>query len=296
MAGLPAAKLLIAFEAAARHLSFSKAALELNVQQPAVSRQIGALEGELRAPLFIRSKPRLTLTAEGQELFAAVTAGFGGIAQAARRIASSAQHDRLVIDTSIGFAGCFLMRRLGDFAKRHPEIDLELVTRDQNAAFDDSDADVVVIFGEAGLPDSRSRLVFPEELLAVCAPGRLPGGRLLAREELMAERLLWLNDSYHLADWETYFGAPRPPEARRKAYNSYSIYLQAILDGEGIGLGWAHLLDDHFAAGSLRLASAHRVGTSRGYHCCVLDGSRNRQQALAFADWLVGLVRVGEDA
>ena len=71
----------------------------------------------------------------------------------------------------------------------------------------------------------------------------------------MAERLLWLNDRDHLHDWDTYFGAPRPPEARRKAYNSYSIYLQAILDGEGIGLGWAHLLDDHFAAGNLRLAS-----------------------------------------
>ncbi|MFN3642635.1 MAG: LysR substrate-binding domain-containing protein [Gemmobacter sp.] len=281
------AKLLITFRAAARHLSFVHAAPGLNIQPPAVSRQIAALEAELGTPLFLRTKPRLTLTADGRALLAAVTEGFAVIERACAAAPGSARRTRLRVQCTIGFATCFLLRRLPAFEALHPDIAIDLVTRDQNAILDDAPADVAVTFGTAGLPFASARRVFGEVIFAACAPQYLAAGRLLTRDALAGERLLVLSAVDHAADWARFLG--RRPDAPPRAalhYNSFAVYLKAVIDGQGIGLGWGCLMDDLLRAGTLRMASAHRRATERGYHASIMPASRGMPAAAAFQSWL----------
>ena len=133
MKTLPPLSQFQAFEAAARHLSFSRSAQEMNVQQPAVSRQVAALEEALGARLFLRSKPRLTLTAEGETLFSAVSAGLAAIRSGAETVVAASREDVLAVNAAIGFTSLYLLPQLAEFQDRYPELRLEVVTRDQNA-------------------------------------------------------------------------------------------------------------------------------------------------------------------
>ncbi|MEM7209759.1 MAG: LysR family transcriptional regulator [Pseudomonadota bacterium] len=127
-------KQLATFDAAARHLNFTRAADELGLLQPAVSRQISALENDLNTPLFVRSKPRLTLTDDGEALHRAVSAGLGQIQSAVAELRAKSHAQKLHVNATIGLASCYLMRRLPDFAARFPDVDIELHTRDLSRA------------------------------------------------------------------------------------------------------------------------------------------------------------------
>ena len=289
MRDLPPLNALSVFEAAARHLNFTRAASELNVLQPAVSRQIAALEADLGCKLFLRSKPNLTLTPEGEALAAAVASGMATIRTTVQALRARRGSETLVINTSIGFASCFLMSRLGDFGARHPEVEVELVTRDQNRAYSPSQCDLVIYFGGADLPGIAQKQVFGEELIAVCSPDYMPEGRMLNLAELVAERLLFLSDSAHHDDWSRYLtgtGLAVSPPRRQTSYMSFMVYLQAALNGQGIAIGWQRLLDDLLSAGRLRLACEHKMPTDRGYHCCLLERGRDKAAAQAFMAWI----------
>jgi DNA-binding transcriptional LysR family regulator len=292
MRELPNLSLFTVFESAARLLSFTRAAEELNVQQPAVSRQIAALESEIGTKLFLRSKPVLTLTPEGEALFSAVSSGLNEIQRTLDGIRDARRKKVLVVNAAIGFASCFLIPRLAGFQTLHPEIEMELVTRDQNRAFDPRLCDVVVVFQEGILPCAESKRVFAEELCAVCAPQVLPDGEMLSPAELASSRLLHLSSPEHAKDWETYLagsGSSPPLSNRLDRFISFMVYLHAIQLGNGIGLGWSHITDDLIATGRLRLASERKVKTARGYHCCILDHARDKPEAHAFMDWVTGL-------
>ena len=286
---LPPLSLLATFEAAARHLSFSHSARELNVQQPAISRQIATLEQDLRVQLFHRSRPRLTLTPEGEALYSAVVTGFDAIQRCADALRESQRRDVLVVNAALGFTSFYLLPRLGEFQSLHPEIRLEVVTRDQNDGYDPTQCDVVVTFGEAGLPGAESRLVFREVLVAVCAPRLLANGQPFELSDLAQQRLLYMSSDAHASDWSRYFAgtgfAPTPPDQLDRLF-SHMVYLHAIQSGNGIGLGWIPLIDDLIDSGQLALACARTVQTKRGYHCSVLPRATQKAGAAAFLDWL----------
>lgn len=289
MRALPSLNLLAAFECAARHLSFTRAARELNVQQPAVSRQVAALEQELGTALFSRTKPLLTLTREGQDLQAAVSKGLTGIRQCVDGIRDAHKRDVLVVNAAIGLTSLFLMPRLGAFQAANPDIGLEVVTRDQNAGFDATASDVVFTFGEAGLPDTTSRLILEEELYAVCVPSLLPDHGPLSPEALVEQRLLHMTSADHAGDWNRFLhgtGLTASPPGPLDRFYSFMVYLHAIENGNGIGLGWAHITDALVATGRLTLACDRRVRTGRGYYCCVMPQAMHRKDAKIFLDWL----------
>jgi DNA-binding transcriptional LysR family regulator len=136
------------FEAAARHLSFSRAAQELNVQQPAISRQVAALEGWLGIALFTRSKPRLTLTEEGHVLASTIANGFDAMYAGFEAVQSRRPGGEIVVNAAIGFTSFYLLPRLAEFQSLHPNIKVQVVTRDQNPDYELSRRDLVVVFGE----------------------------------------------------------------------------------------------------------------------------------------------------
>ncbi len=284
---------IAAFEAAARHLGFSRAAKELNVQQPAVSRQIAALEADLGVALFIRTKPRLTLTPEGEILANAVAGGFESILSGIRAIRALRQGEALVVNAAIGFTSLYLLPRLAEFQSLHPEIRLEVVTRDQNQDFDPALCDVAVIFGDSGLAGAPSCRVFQEEMVAICRPGYLaedrPVNLPLHRTALAGQRLLYLSSAEHAGDWQRFFegsGVHPPTPAPLDRIYSFMVYLRAIQNGIGIGLGWTHLIEDNLEMGSLVLACSHRVVSQRGYHCSIMPRARERPGARTFLDWI----------
>jgi DNA-binding transcriptional LysR family regulator len=277
------------FEAAARHLSFTRAAADLNVLQPSVSRRISELEALLGVALFERTKPRLRLTEEGRRLQAAVSAGFGRIRETVDDLRHAAQPARAVINTAIGFATLWLLPRLAEFRVRYPDIGLELVTRDGNLGFDTGACDVVVTFGAPGRLGAGERLVFREELFPICAPGYGAAPDMDAAA-LAQGRLLFLDDPDHTGDWARLFegSGVEPPAARSGAlFNSFVVYLQAVATGAGIGLGWGRLMDGMIADGRLRRIGGLSRVTERGYFCVHTGRVRSRDSAQAFCDWLV---------
>lgn len=278
-----------AFEAAARCLSFSRAAQELNVQQPAVSRHIAALEADLGVSLFLRSKPRLTLTEEGEILAGAVAAGFDAIREGLETLRARSGDETIIVSASIGFTSLYLLPRLAGFQAAFPDIKLQVITRDQNADFDPGKCDAVILFGEEGLAASESRLIFREMMVAVCHPGLLHDGAPMDLPTLGQQKLLHLNNLDHNEDWSRFFERtgvvfPKPPA--HDGYLSYMVYLRAIQNGLGIGIGWRHILDEFLTNGTLALASDHECETTRGYYCSMTPTGSRKPGATNFLDWI----------
>lgn len=287
---LPPLNALGAFEAAARHLSFTEAAKEFDILQPAISRHIAALENELGTSLFIRKKPKLELTYDGETLLAAVSNGFGQIAHAVNAIRDRNSKQSFVVTSSIGFASCFLMPRLSDFDTHYPDAELELVTSDLYRKYNPDEFDVAIVFSDKEhAPERDARLLFSEELIAVCAPDYLNGREPLSDEELAKEKLLYLHEPSHLEDWNTFLSdaaVKAPPSTASNRYTAYTTYLQAALNGDGIGLGWGVYIDDLLRANRLCLASHRRARTERGFFCWVSNRGLNKPAARDFANWL----------
>ncbi|MBE1283257.1 MAG: LysR family transcriptional regulator [Rhodobacteraceae bacterium] len=293
MKNLPPLTQFQAFEAAARHLSFSRSAGELNVQQPAISRQVGALEAALGVKLFLRTKPKLTLTPEGESLFAAVSSGLEAIRNGAQSVQNARRENVIVVNAAIGFTSLFLLPRMAEFQARFPDLRLEVVTRDQNPDYDPTQSDVVVVFGETGPSGmAASKMIFNEELIPVCAPGYLSNDRPMSLDALTTQRLLHMSSPDHGDDWGRYFdgtGCTAPEPRSLDRILSYMVYLRAIQTGNGIGLGWGRLIDDLLATGSLVPACTRRLRTRRGYICCITQRAAGSPAAQAFQDWITSV-------
>ena len=289
---MPDWKLLTAFEAVARHGNFSRAAEELDVLQPAISRRVAELERELRVPLIRRTRPRASLTPEGQILFGAVSAGLAQVGSAIERIAQHPAPRPLVINTTIGFASCFLLRRLSRFNERHPQILLELVSRDLNDGYREDDADVITVFDSKDhLPGVEQHRIFREEMIAVCSPA-YRDAHPVVDDDFSGHRLLHLTGGIHGDDWkrfvlDTGIAIETPAPANR--FTSFMVYLHAALNGNGIAIGWSHLLQDYLDSGQLVLATPRRIRTHRGYHCCITSRGSRRKATRLFASWLTSL-------
>lgn len=278
-----------AFEAAARHLSFSAAAKELNVQQPAVSRQVAALEAALDTPLFVRSKPRLTLTEEGEQLASSVSRGFDAIRADMDNIRSRQKESRIVVSAAIGFTTLYLLPRLAVFQMSHPDIKVQIVTRDQNPDYDLNRCDAVVVFGEQGVPGLNSMRVFPERMVAICHPDYLKSSSPLSLDELAQQRLLHMSGSAHADDWNRYFsgsGQQVPRPATHDRFLSYMVYLRAIQNGLGVGIGWRPMIDEFLLNGSLVQACKHEPATNRGYFCSATKTGGAKSEVDMFMTWL----------
>jgi DNA-binding transcriptional LysR family regulator len=278
-----------AFDAAARHLSFSRAAREMNVQQPAISRQIAALEADLGTQLFVRSKPRLTLTEDGELLANAVGTGLDAIRQGLDTLRGRYNTATLKVSASIGFTSLYLLPRLAEFQATFPDIKLQVVTRDQNEDYDPNSCDIVILFGEEGGERTRDAMIFAETMAAICHPDLLQNGAPFDLETLARQKLLHLSSAEHRGDWNRYFahaGTVIPQPAPHDSFVSYMVYLRAIQNGLGIGIGWHQMMSEYLTNGSLVPACAHECRTSRGYFCCITDVGVDKPGALAFREWI----------
>lgn len=162
--------LLRAFEAAARHRSFTAAAVELGTTQPAISQQIKRLEEQLGSRLFDRIYRGIELTEVGTILFEQVTLGLQNIDAGLSAISAQQQHEVLQVATDFAFAAYWLMPRLHRFHEANPHVDVSLVTSERNHNMLRTDIDVAILFGDGRFKQGESHWLFSEEVFPVCSP------------------------------------------------------------------------------------------------------------------------------
>jgi LysR family glycine cleavage system transcriptional activator len=281
------------FEAVARLGTFTLAATELKVLQPSVSRRIAKLEAELGTHLMLRTRPRVTLTHAGEALYQDSQRTIKQMSETLASIKQRPTHLPLVINTTIGFASSFLLPQLNSFNSLYPEVNIELVSRDVNDAYEEEDADLITVFDAVGkVPGVRSQLICREKMIAVASPSYMEQHQ----QSFWApnkHRLLHLVSGNYADDWKLYFEGTDyqiPTSSADQNFTSYMVYLHAALNDQGIVLGPQFMLQQYLNSGELIKADSRSVRTQRGYYACLTRRGARHQPAIDFANWLVELL------
>ena len=287
---LPPLDPLIAFEAAARQLSFTRAAEELNLSQAAVSQQIRNLEKNLGVDLFIRAHRSITLSARGRELQHTVSAVLHQLANAAEEMRVSGNQLRLTIAADQSIASMWLMPRLSQFQRQHPEFSVRIIASDREKDWFADEIQLSIIHGNGTWPGMRSEKLFDEEIFPVCSETYLQGRTIpLKGKELVNEVLLDLDDGHwHWMNWRTWLSQSSinlPAHHRRFQVNSYPLLIDAVKNGQGIALGWKHLVDDELQSGALLKVTKESVATNLGYYLVWNENLPMDMTAQAFREW-----------
>jgi LysR family transcriptional regulator, glycine cleavage system transcriptional activator len=289
---LPPANSLVTFEAAARHLNFTRAAGELLVTQAAVSRQVQLLEDNLGAPLFERRPRGLALTAAGQRLFAAVTMGLGHIATTAADLRRVRREGELTVSTSVTFANYWLMSRVAKFRAAHPDIQLRLVASAPVRDLTASGIDLAVRYGRGSWAGVEALHLLDNHVFPVCAPSYMASRRpLQSVTDLLEETLLHLVEfDRNWVSWEAWLAAmgvaarPRGPSLE---FDNYLVLTQAVLDGQGIALGGGRLAEDFLARGVLIRPIEAMLHSEQSFYLLIPTDQPMTPQAKAFRDWIL---------
>jgi len=283
---LPSANALFAFEAAARCGNFSKAALELYVTQPAVSRMLSRMEEHLGVKLFERAHAKVSLTESGEILFKRISEGFRGIEAALDEIeARRTGTDTVTLSVSTAFTTHWLMPRMHKLRKAFPAIDLRFQLTSGPMRGPVQDVDLGLRFPHRDEVHEHGVLLIPEILLPVCSPGYAEHSRSNAQD---GDTLMNLSDGDR--DWHRRF-ASFQRNGRRVArmvdFSDYAIVIQAALLGQGIALGWLNSTAYWLATGALVPGEPEAIVTER---VCRLLHPANRPLRSAVVEvrqWIV---------
>ena len=255
---LPPLNSLRAFEAAARHASFAKAAAELAVTPAAISQQIRLLEADLGVELFRRLPRGLMLTDAARTALPELRKAFAHLAGAVEGVRGGSLVGPLVISAIPSFAGGWLVPRLETFVDAYPDIDVTVQAELRNVDFAREDVDLGIRYGKGGYPGLDSRLLLTEEVFPVCAPSLLAGRQPLRRpDDLRHHRLLHdsqlssAEPSLHWAPWLRDLGLGDVDPARGAGFSDARMLMAAAARGLGVALGRSGLVADDLAAGRL---------------------------------------------
>lgn len=285
--------LLRAFEAAARLRSFTAAAAELGTTQPAVSQQIKRLEEQLAIRLFDRIYRGIELTDAGYTLFEAVQGGLRSIDDCLGLITTQTQHEVLQVSTDFAFAAYWLMPRLHRFHQRYPQVDVSLVTSERSHAMLGPNVDVAVLFGDGRFRQGESHWLFNEEVFPVCSPRLLSDRTLpLGCDALLEWPLLHLRgeSSCQWFDWSGLFRAlhiPSAPAPGQLRFDNYTLLIQAAIAGQGVAIGWRHLVDALLEQQLLCRPFEGAATSALGYFVVVPQRKRRGQMVQRFVDWVM---------
>lgn len=286
---LPSLNALRAFEAAARHLSFARAAEELFVTKAAVAQQVRLLEEELGATLVERAGRGLKLTELGAAGADALADGFAMLAGAARAMREARGRRFLVINSSASFAATWLVGRIGKFKWAHPEIDVLVDANPLEDLLDRGAIDAMIRWGAGDFPGLAKTLLFKEDVFPVCAPALAEGPHpLRAPQDLKHHTLLHLewNPSFSSwpawSDWLRAAGASEIDASRGVFFNQMSMAIAAAAQGQGVALSSLAIAADDLASGRLVAPFATSVPTPFGYYflCRPADADTPRIKAL----------------
>src|SRR6185369_15423217 len=234
---LPPLNALKAFEAAARHESFTRAAEELCVTQGAVSHQVKALETELAIKLFSRERQRLIITEAGRDYLAVIRDALDRIALGTERLLQRQNAGVLTVSTSPDFAAKWLVNRLGNFAEAHPEIDLRVSATMHHVDFAREEVDLAVRHGDGNWPGLDTVRLSSEQLFAVCSPKLLKGRRKLGKlSDVLKFPLIHMDSRADWSKWLQAVGLEGAEVIHGPVLNRASMVIDAAINGQGIAL------------------------------------------------------------
>jgi len=274
---------LRAFEAAARHLNFTRAAIELCVSQGAVSHQVAQLEKRLGMTLFRRLPRGLALTDEGQALVPVVAEAFDRMGSVLDRFAGGHMREVLTVGVVGTFAGGWLLDRIAGFTQAHPHIDLRLMSNNNRVDLAGEGLDLAIRFGDGAWHGTHADPVMTAALSPLCTPAvadRIAGDpATLAREALLR--------SYRADEWPRWFaaaGAACPP-LRGPVFDSSTLMVAAAVAGHGVALAPVAMFERELLAGQIVRPFATGIETGR-YWLTRLMSRQDSPAMAAFRGWL----------
>jgi LysR family glycine cleavage system transcriptional activator len=299
---------LRAFEAAARLLSFRKAADELHVTPAAISHQLKGLEEFLGVRLFRRSNRRVELTPVAQVAAQQLHAGFKAIAEAVEHLRQGDRSNLLTVSAAPSFAGKWLMPRLYRFVSRHPEIDVRLSARMRSARpeargtplrrdINDSsldECDVAIRFGDGDFPDMEARLLLKLDVAPMLSPKLAQAGAPLHTPADLKHYPLLHDDTAYFRSgrlnwdcWLQALGVAGVDTARGVHFSHANLAIDAAIDGLGVVLSLPALAARDLAAGRLLLPFEQSVPADYAYYIVCEPGGMERPAIQAFVTWLL---------
>ncbi|CAE6904809.1 LysR substrate-binding domain-containing protein [Vibrio sp. B1FLJ16] len=290
---LPPLNSLVAFEASARHLSFTLAAEELNVTQGAISRQVRQLEEYLGKVMFTREKRSIHLTPTGLQYYHSIGRSLLDIAQITGEVKKWKGEQKVTVATTNAMAALWLLPRVAEFQNNHEGIDLRILASDSMLDLRRLDCDIGLFYCRTPPPEMNVTKLFSEEVFPVCSPAYLEKIEHPTNpEELFSRTLLYLEESQRdWVNWEQWFsgvGLPNITPKNRMNINNYPMLIQAAVNGQGMALAWGSLIDDFLESGALVRPVEHVLSTQSGF-CLLTPKDRGLIPASVrqFNDWLL---------
>ncbi len=290
---LPPLNALRAFEAAARHLSLSKAAEELSVTPAAISHQIRTLEDHLGVALFRRDGRALLLTDAGQACLPGIREGFDRLASAIDEIDSLGMAGVLTVSVAPSFAAKWLLPRLDRFQVKHPEIDVRVSASMQLTDFSRDDVDMAIRYGGGRYPDLVVERLLEESVFPVCSPGLLKDKGALENPEGLRHHTLLHDDSpdndESCPTWEMWLkaaGVTGLDASRGPRFNQSSLVIEAAMLGRGVALAKATLATADLAEGRLVKPFEVSAPVHFAYYVVCPKAKLNLPKVALFRDWL----------
>lgn len=294
---IPSVNSLLVFSSAAQYLSFTLAAKELGLTQPAVSHSIKQLERHLGVDLFIREHRALVLTLAGEKFYKDVVFGLGHIQQSAQAISQqSGGGNRVTLSVTTAFASHWLLPRVAQFKLQYPQIDLRFQTTTHDVDLNKAGVDLGVRHGKGEWSEYQSWHFFPEDILPVCAPGLMSGKAIKRATELLDYPLIHLDEPHRTEfSWQQWFSAAATSFSQPEdelVLNDYAIVLQAAIEGQGIALGWRYIVQRLLDNGLLVKAMEKSVETDSSFYLISPLNYPLSDHASVVRDWLLSEAKI----
>lgn len=285
---IPSTAALVAFESAARHQSFTKAAEELALTQSAVCRQIAALEAFLGVELFRRTRRGVRLTEEGLSYGRRIAAQLDAVERDTLAVMGQQGSTSLELAVVPTFATQWLLPRLKDFQRRHPEVTVNLTNRTRPFLFADTEFDAAVYFGDADWPGTAADFLMRENPVPVCSPGLIaPQYTLNAREIAALPLLQQTTRPYAWRQWFGSLGLQVEGDLRGPRYELFSMLAQAAMHGMGVALIPPLLIQRELAEGRLIVPLEHAYLSDKAYYLIIPERKAESAALRAFRAWLL---------
>lgn len=288
---IPSTHALLAFEAAARHESFTRAADELALTQSAICRQIAGLEDFLGVALFRRTRRGVQLTEAGQSYCRQIVPRLDALARDTLTVmAQQGASTTLELAVVPTFATRWLMPRLPEFQRQNPQILVNLHTQTRPFLFDQTEFDAAIYFGDAGWPGTEAHFLMHEYPVPVCSPALVNAGASITPAQIA--QLPLLQQTTRPYAWRQWFAAQGIQTAHDMSgmrLELFSMLAQAAIEQMGVALIPPFFIQRELQSGELIMASDQPLITEKAYYLIVPERKAERPALAAFRQWLLGV-------